>query len=305
MDRQRPVAIIGSGVVGTATGTGLSAKGYEVVFCDVNPERVALLRSRGYNAVREPDLADVEAWAYLISVPTPTVDGRVDLSFVREAALAVGRTIARSDAGSVVVVRSTVPPGTTEQLVIPAIEMSSSRRAGDSFGVCMNPEFLRAATAERDFLEPRVIVIGALDGGSDRALRELYAPWPDVPVHTMSLRSAEAAKYVSNLFNATKISFFNEMHRVLLQLGADPAAAFAAAAAGAEGMVNPVYGIRAGAPFGGGCLPKDIEGFLGFAREAGIDHLLPILRAAIRVNDEMREAAPVPEPTADAAEGMF
>ena len=298
------IAVIGSGVVGTATGAGFTAKGRRVVFCDVDPARVALLKSRGFEALHASALVDVQASAYLISVPSPTVDERIDTSYVREAAVAVGRAIVGAKHRPIVVVRSTVPPGTTERIVIPALELASGRRAGQDFGVCMNPEFLRAAAAERDFLEPRVIVIGALDEASAEALRRLYAPWGDVPVHVMSLRTAEATKYVSNLFNATKISFFNEMHRALAALGAEPKSAFEAVALGAEGMWNPRYGTRGGLPYGGGCLPKDAVGFLGFARDHGLGHLLPVLRATIQVNDEVAGLAwPEEEPELARAEG--
>ncbi len=162
----RPLAIIGSGVVGAATGVGLAARGHGVVFCDVDPERVALLVGRGHDAVRASELPSLDAAAYLISVPTPTVAAGVDLSYIREATYTVGRAIGRVDGHPLVVVRSTVPPGTTEQVVIPGLEMSSGKQAGRDFGVCVNPEFLRAASAEEDFLDPRVIVIGALDDAS-------------------------------------------------------------------------------------------------------------------------------------------
>src|SRR5207249_2890238 len=162
----------------------------------------------------------------------------------------VGRAI-RGHAGyPLVVVRSTVPPGTSEGLVLPAVERESGRRPGDGFGLCMNPEFLREVSAEADFLNPRVIVIGALDARSDRAMRRLYAPWPEVPVVSMSLRTAEATKYTANLFNATKISFFNELEQVFSTLGVDARAAFGAAARGAEGLWNPEYGTRGLFPYG-------------------------------------------------------
>ncbi len=302
---ERVIAVIGSGVVGTATGAGLAAKGHRVVFCDTNTQRVTLLLGRGYRAVRAAELTTLSASTYLISVPTPTVEGQADASFVREAARAVGKAIRHTNGHPLIVVRSTVPPGTTEGIVIPALEMASGRAAGTDFGVCMNPEFLRAASAERDFLDPRAIVIGALDEWSERALREIYSPWPDVPVHAMDLRSAEATKYVSNLFNATKISFFNEMDRILRRVGANPEVAFAAATLGAEGLWNPEYGTRGGFPFDGVCLPKDTAGFLGFARELGLDHLLPVLAATIQVNEEFRQiAAPLREANRPAEEAL-
>ena len=284
----KTIAIVGSGVVGTTTGAGFLAKGYRVVFCDVSLERVALLRKRGFHAVDAAGLAHVHPNAYLISVPSPMHrDGGVDLSFVGSAAQAVGRAMLEHPGRPLVVVRSTVPPATTEDLVVPALAFSSGREAGRDFGVCMNPEFLRAESADEDFLRPRLIVIGALDHESDLALREIYAPWPGTPILSMSLRDAEATKYVANLFNASKISFFNEMHRVLLAVGADPDRAFAAAAIGAEGLWNPLYGTRGGRPFGGACLPKDTRGFLGFAQGRGMADLMPMLKATIRVNHEM------------------
>ena len=192
------VAVVGSGVVGTATGAGLSAVGHRVVFCDVDPERVRLLRRRGFVALDCLEMAqeqpDVDA--YLLSVPTPAVLGRVDLSYVEDAAAAIGRSVGRTRGWPVVVVRSTVPPGTTEDVVVPILESSSGKLAGPDFGVCANPEFLRAATAEADFMDPRVIAIGSLDERSELALRRLYARWPDVPVVATDLRTAEALKYV-------------------------------------------------------------------------------------------------------------
>ncbi len=239
----------------------------------------------------ELPLAELEIDAYLISVPTPTVLGRVDLSCVRDAASAVGRALWHHPAWPVVAVRSTVPPGTTEEVVIPILEDVSGRVGGRDFGVCVNPEFLRARSADADFMAPRVIVIGALDARSEIALRRLYSWWTDVPVIATSLRTAEATKYVANLFNATKISFFNEMHEVLTRLGADPDLAARAVSLGAEGMWNPAYGTQGRAPFAGACLPKDTLGFLGVLEEEGLASLAPIIRAVVEVNDRVARTA--------------
>jgi UDPglucose 6-dehydrogenase len=283
------LAIIGSGVVGTATGLGFTAAGHRVTFCDLAPKRLALLRGRGLRTCDPSELVQKGFDAYFISVPSPTVDGRADLSYVLAATAAVGRALASHPAGSrpLVVVRSTVPPGTTEGPVREALEGTSHREAGKDFGLCMNPEFLRAASAESDFMQPRVIVIGALETASDRALRNLYDFWSQVPVVSLDLRSAELAKYTSNLFNAAKISFFNELEEVALQLGADARAIFDAVATGCEGMWNPEYGTRGLAPFGGACLPKDTAAFLGFAAEVGLAKVMPMLRATIETNERV------------------
>ena len=295
------VVIVGSGVVGTATGRGFRAKGHRVLFCDAARPRVELLRDAGFEAIHTEALGAVRADAYLLSVPTPTVDGAADLACVREAAEALGSALAGHPGRPLVVVRSTVPPGTTEELVVPVVQFVSGLRAGKDFSVCMNPEFLRAATAEDDFLHPRVIVIGVPDKASERATRRLYAPWNDVPVLSMSVRSAEATKYVANVFNATKISFFNELHQVLIAAGADPEAAFRAVAIGAEGMWNPTYGTRGGSPYGGVCLPKDTVAFRRYAEDLGAGDLVTMLRATIAVNERLEAESVSGERTDDAA----
>jgi UDPglucose 6-dehydrogenase len=281
------IAIVGSGVVGTATGSGFASKGHQVTFCDADHSRMALLRAEGLRVVDVDGLGTEFFDAYLISVPTPTVGGRIDISFVRAASRAVGGAIADHPARPLVVVRSTVLPGTTDGLVIPEIERSSGRMAGRGFSVCMNPEFLRAVSAADDFLRPRVIVIGELDGVSGEALARIYAPWKDVPVRRMSIVSAEATKYAANNFNAAKISFFNEMDRLLSSLGADTSAAFTAASLGAEGLWNPTYGTSPGRPFGGVCLPKDLAAIIGLAEVLGREDEVPLLRAVAQVNESL------------------
>lgn len=281
------VVVVGAGVVGAATGRGLLASGHQVFFSDVSKERLAALEAEGLQTLEPERIRDARADTFLISVPTPTTGSRADLSFLEDATRTVGRAIASHPGRPLIVVRSTVPPGTTENVVIPLLRFSSTRRAGRGFGVCVNPEFLRAASAEADFMSPRVIVIGAMDEPSERALRDLYAKWPEVPVLAMSLRSAECAKYVANLFNATKISFFNELHMILSSIGADPDRAFEAAALGAEGLWNPRYGTRGGSPFGGACLPKDAIAFRGFAEDQGLGSLLRMLQATIDVNEDL------------------
>ncbi len=280
------IAVVGSGVVGTATGSGFQSKGNRVVFCDVVPERLVLLRARGFHAVPAAELGP-DHDAYFISVPSPTREGRVDLSCVEAAARTVGSAIADHRGRPLVVVRSTVPPGTTETLVREVVEEASRRAAGVGFSLCMNPEFLRELSAEEDFLNPRLIVIGSLDERSDRTIRRLYAPWSAVPTLSMSLRSAEMAKYVANLFNAAKISFFNEMEQVCAAIDAEPRQVFSAAARGAEGLWSPEYGTRGLFPFGGACLPKDCLGFLAFAGEQGLAESMLMLQATIETNERL------------------
>ena len=283
------VTIVGAGVVGHATGVGLAATGCDVRFADTSPSKVRELVDQGLVATAVEAIGREPSDFYLLSVPTPTVADRPDLTHVRAAAAAVGEALRRAGQWACVVVRSTVPPGTTENEVLPLLEAHSGATAGIDFSVAVNPEFLRAVSAYDDFLNPRVIVLGVADEQAEQALRVLYAPWADVPQHVMPLRTAESAKYVANLFNATKISFFNELHRILSSLEVDSSVAIAAATAGAEGLWNPPYGTRGGAPFGGACLPKDLAGFIGMLADLGIER--PLLDAVQRVNDDLRDPA--------------
>lgn len=182
------------------------------------------------------------------------------------------------------VVRSTVPPGTTEELIIPAVEEESGKRAGRDFGVCMNPEYLREATAQEDFSRPWLVTIGQLDERSGEALQALYAGY-DCPVYRVGLREAEMQKYVHNVCNAAKISFFNEMRSMCDELNISADAVFALVAKSAEAMWNPAYGTKNLGPFSGMCLPKDTQAFYAWGKERGLE--LPYLRAVIAVNEAL------------------
>lgn len=286
------IAIIGSGVVGTATGKGFGKLGHDVVFVDTNPHVVQRLHHEGYQAIYPSALPSVQPSVSMICVPTPNDrDGRQDLAFLEAALAAIGPLLTSPDY-HLVVVRSTVLPTVTENLVVPALENRSGGRAGRDFGVCMNPEFMREATAEDDFLNPWIVVIGEFDKRSGDLLERLYKPLCrplHTPVFRTDLRTAEMTKYAHNLFNAAKISFTNEMWMVSKELGIDGNQVMTLAAKSAEGMWNPRYGIRGGFPYGGNCLPKDIGAFVGFARALGWH--TPLLEATIEVNERTTQPA--------------
>jgi UDPglucose 6-dehydrogenase len=286
------IAVIGSGVVGTATGKGFSKLGHDVVFVDTDPQVVQRLRQEGHQAIEPSALAEVQPSVSMICVPTPNDrNGRQDLSFLEAALAAIGPLLAGDDY-HLVVVRCTVLPTVTENLVVPALESWSGGKAGRDFGVCMNPEFMREASAEDDFLSPWTVVIGELDKRSGDLLEGLYSPLCQrnhTPIFRTDLRTAEMAKYAHNLFNAAKISFTNETWLMSKELGIDGSQVMALVAQSAEGMWNPRYGIRGGFPYGGNCLPKDIEAFVNLARDLGWP--TPLLEATIAVNQRTREAA--------------
>jgi UDPglucose 6-dehydrogenase len=191
-----------------------------------------------------------------------------------------------------VVVRSTVPPTTTLEKIRPLLEETSGRVVGESLGLAMNPEFLRQVSAAQDFLEPWLTVFGTAGETEAAILGELYAPF-QAPIVAVDCTTAELIKYANNLYNATKISFFNEFHRVCQVLGLDSDVVGRTVALSAESMWNPAYGTRGGWPYGGACLPKDTAAFYEFAHgKLGLE--MPVLWGTMRVNELMEAHVPAP-----------
>jgi UDPglucose 6-dehydrogenase len=281
------IFIVGSGVVGAATGEGFLAAGHEVTFVDIAPERVRVLRERGLDVHTAIDLTGEPDSLIFLTLPTPNDGHRYDLSAFTAGTAAVGRALATTDAHHTVVVRSTVPPGTTEGLVRTVLEERSGRAAGEDFGLASNPEFLRAASAAEDFANPWMTVIASRAPETVELLRELLSPFGGELRTFADPAEAEFVKCAHNIFNATKISFWNEMWLVARKLGVDLDPIAATVARSAEGSINPKYGIRGGAPYGGVCLPKDTQGFLGFADTIGVD--MPLLSAVVETNDRLAE----------------
>ena len=286
------ITVVGSGVVGQASGRGFLTHGHHVTFVDVNPTIVSNLRAEGLDARFPADVAWAESDVTMLAVNTPTVDGHIVLDPLFSAV----RTLAEGLRGSVkyqiVVIRSTVPPTTTLERVRPLLEEVSGRTVGDTLGLAMNPEFLRQVSAAQDFLEPWLTVFGTHGETEAAILGELYAPF-NAPIVAVDCTTAEMIKYANNLYNATKISFFNEFHLICERLGLSSDVIGRTVARSAESMWNPAYGTRGGFPYGGACLPKDTAAFYEFVTETlGMD--APVLAGTMRVNAklEQRMAAP-------------
>lgn len=275
------ILIIGAGVVGQATGKGFARKGHTVTYLDINPQTIAQLRAAGLEAMTGAEVSWNAVDVVMLAVPTPTVNDKTVLSYIESAAQDVGYGLAKTDHFVTMVVRSTVPPTTTERYITPILESASGKRAGVDFGVAMNPEFLRQASSESDFARPRLVVLGTTDHRTTEILDALYTPFGALIVHCTPTE-AEMIKYVNNIYNAVKISYFNEVYAICQQLGVDSNLVSAAVARSAEGLWNPAYGTRGGMPYGGACLPKDTAAFMAFVHEQGWDHLL--LEATIEVN---------------------
>ena len=285
---KKNILVIGSGVVGQATGKGFHAKGHRVVFHDVNPEVLARLSEEGYETCDDYNLREFDV--SMLCACTPTRNNKIVLDYLRSAVEKLGTKLADINRYHLVVVKSTSLPGTIEEKVIPMLEYYSRKKAGVDFGLCMNPEFLRSATAEADSAHPWLIVIGAYDQRSGKELKRLYQPFGAEIVVT-ELKVAEMMKYVHNLYNAAKISFFNEMHTVCQKLGIDSQEVNSLVVKSAEALWNPKYGTVGGRPYGGSCLPKDTRAFRSFVQELNLSRM-PLLDAVIKVNEEMREQIP-------------
>ncbi|MBI3984738.1 MAG: UDP-glucose/GDP-mannose dehydrogenase family protein [Candidatus Levybacteria bacterium] len=280
------ICIIGPGIVGQATGKVFAAKGYEVAFLGGNIEKVKKLRGEGYKAYERHELMD-SGYNFdisMLTVPTPTKEGKINLQALESAATDLGKRLKNTKKYHLVVVKSTVPPGTTQNLVIPLIEKYSGKKAGKDFGACMNPEYLREETAYDDTLNPWIILIGEYDQKSGDLLESVYKNKFTCPQHRCKLMEAEMQKYVHNLFNAAKISFYNEMREIAAKIDVDADKIFKYTAISCEGMWNPKYGIRNMGPFQGSCLPKDTQAFYYWATTHGFDASL--LKMVIDVNNK-------------------
>lgn len=285
------IVIIGAGVVGTATGKGFARRGHAVSFVDVNSRRIDDLRSEGLAASDTIDLSGPQALV-LISVPTPSgpAPAGYNTHFVEVAAGSVGDSIRGADEFPIVALRSTLPPGTCEDLIKPILEHRSGRSVNDGFGLASNPEFLRAECALEDFMRPRLTVIGSRSKATRELLADLYAPFGGEVRTYGNPAMAELIKVTHNLYNATKISFFNEIWLLAEALGLDADAVSDTVSRSAEASWNREYGTKGGRPFGGACLPKDTRGFIGFAHDLGVP--VALAQAVEDVNERLltREA---------------
>jgi len=297
------ISIVGAGYVGLSTGVGFVMRGNDVICVDIDRKKVDCINA-GIPPIYEPgmeaglkdaiqkrkisataDINDAVARTELtfISVPTPqNEDGSSDLRFMRKASEDVGSALKGKKGYHVVVVKSTVLPGTTESVVIPALEERSGKRAGPDFGVCMNPEFLREGRALEDFLKPDRIVIGSQDTKAGDTIEGLYCNFGK-PMLRVEIKTAEMIKYAANALLATKISFSNEIGNLCKNMGIDVYDVMKGV--GMDSRLSPHF-LEAGAGFGGSCFPKDVAAMVAKARESGHDS--PILSSVLGVNKSQR-----------------
>jgi len=275
-------AIIGSGFVGMAVGKGLISLGNYVIFYDIEDKNLHNFTKDISYAIENSDIS-------FICVPTPTAEGEIDLSCVKDAAENIGKALSEKSDYHVVVIKSTVVPRTTEEVVIPLLEKYSGKKVGE-FGVSMNPEFLTeiAGTWSSDedynkafFTEDRII-IGEYDKKSGDVLEGIYRPL-NKPIFRTDLRTAEMIKYASNCMLATKISYWNEIFLICEKLGID--SQVVANIVSLDQRIGK-YGSVHGKAFGGKCLPKDLKAFISFTDKY---RKAKLLKAVDEINEEMKE----------------
>jgi len=216
-----------------------------------------------------------------VCVGTPSLrSGKLDLGYVERVVHEIGIALQKKNSYHVIVLRSTVLPGTTESLVIPTLEKASGRRAGVDFAVCYNPEFMREGSAVADFLQPPYTVLGAQEPKHLILARQLYSTISS-PVFETSIAVAEMVKYVCNAFHAVKIGFANEVGSLCKSLGVDAEAVTKIYTADTKLNISPAY-LSPGFAFGGSCLPKDLRALGHRAKE--LDLALPLLESVLPSN---------------------
>lgn len=276
MSRKIAVSIIGSGVVGTATGKGLAKIGHPVIFFDVDEDKINNLRLEGCEVTRSLSDAISSSSLSFVCVQTPTVDGTADLSFLKDAIASVSKAVQEKNKQHLIVVRSTLIPGTMKREVVSLV------RRHCNAGICYNPEFLREEHALEDFLNPSRIVIGEEDSVHGDLLAEVYSSF-NAPIIRTNFETAEMIKHVSNAFLATKISFFNEIFLVCTKLKID--SQIVSEAVSLDPRIGK-YGVYGGRHFSGGCLPKDVTAFATFVGKLGINP--DIIEKVLDINSHIR-----------------
>lgn len=296
------ISVFGLGYVGSVSVGCLAALGHQVIGVDVNPTKVELInagqspvieagldkliaqgiKAGKLGATTDPDQAITTSDVSLVCVGTPSNDnGNLNLTYVERVCQDIGQSLAGKNGYHVVVVRSTMLPGSTEELVIPILERASGRRAGRDLGVSFNPEFLREGTAIQDFHQPPFTLIGEYDGRGAEIAAELYAAI-DAPMRIIPLKVAEMVKYANNTFHALKVAFANEIGNICKQQGIDSHQVMDIFCLDKQLNLSPYY-LKPGFAFGGSCLPKDLRALLHHSHR--LDLNLPVLEAILPSNE--------------------
>jgi UDPglucose 6-dehydrogenase len=276
------LSVIGTGYVGLVTGACFAKLGHTVTCVDIDPEKVQKINN-GISPIYEEGLDNLllaskeritattdyakaiqNSDITFLCVGTPSLkNGGIDLRIIKELTQQIASILQSVNRWHLLVVKSTVLPGTTHQIILPLLEQYSGKKVGTDIGLAMNPEFLKEGVAVKDFLEPDRIVIGCIDEKSRSILRELYKNF-SCPLVETTLSAAEMIKYASNAFLATKISFINEIGNLCKKLEIDTYAV--ATGMGLDTRIGRPF-LDSGIGWGGSCFPKDLDALIAWANE--------------------------------------
>jgi len=302
------LSIFGLGYVGCVSAACFGEAGHEVIGVDVNKTKVGIIND-SRSPIVEPGIeqlirASVTAKRLratddasdavqgsdisLVCVGTPSNhNGSLDISHVKRACQQIGEALAAKRSYHIVVVRSTMLPGTVETFLVPTLEVYSGKRAGRDFGVVINPEFLREGSSINDFNNPPFTIIGADDEDAAGPVARLYAGL-EAPIIRLGIKEAEMVKYASNCFHALKITFANEMGNICKALGVSSHEVMEAFCKDTKLNLSPYY-LKPGFAFGGSCLPKDLRAITYRAREVDVE--TPLLSSIMLSNRQQVDRA--------------
>lgn len=296
------ISVLGLGYVGAVSAACLAKEGHYVIGVDPNQTKVDLI-NKGKTPIVEQQIGEIISAAVLAEKLSATVDiekalseteisivcvgtpsnsnGSLDLRYVKKVCEEMGAAIKGKMEKHIIVMRSTMLPGTMKDLVIPTLEECSGKTAGDGFGICFNPEFLREGTAVFDYYHPPKTVIGSSDKESGDIFASIYADL-DAPMIMTDLETAEMVKYADNCWHAVKVCFANEMGNVCKEVGIDSHKVMDIFCQDLKLNLSPYY-LKPGFAFGGSCLPKDVRAMTYKAKSLDLD--LPMLNSVIPSNE--------------------
>jgi GDP-mannose 6-dehydrogenase len=302
------ISVFGLGYVGCVSAACFAKQGFDVIGVDVSTSKVDLINA-GVSTIVETGIGELVAEVQkagrlrattsvsdavlgssisLVAVGTPSrPNGSIDLVYIERVCEQIGEALRGKDAWHTIVIRSTIMPGTIDGVVIPALERGSGKKAGESFAVCSNPEFLREGSSIKDFYDPPFTLIGAHDPKHAEPVAALYAGIGG-PVHVAAVRVAEMVKYVCNCFHGLKIGFANEIGNICKAFGIDSHEVMRLFCEDRKLNISPAY-LKPGFAFGGSCLPKDLRAITYQARTVDVD--TPVLTAILDSNRKQVDRA--------------
>ncbi len=302
------ISVFGLGYVGCVSAACFAKDGHEVVGVDVSPTKVEII-NQGNSPIVEAGMNELvhevvssgrlkattnsaeaisASEVSLVCVGTPSnANGSLDLRYVTRVCEEIGASLRDKKERHVVVIRSTMLPGTIESVVVPTLEKSSGKNAGKDFGVCINPEFLREGTSLKDFYAPPFTLVGADETQTAEVVSKLYADIA-APLFVTPVKTAEMVKYVCNCFHALKVTFANEVGNICKALGVDSHEVMDIFCQDTKLNLSPYY-LKPGFAFGGSCLPKDLRAMNYKAKELDVE--APVLASILPSNRLQIESA--------------